>query len=327
MEDITMDQEKRIQDAADLAMNYQLAINKGELDNAFEMVLPKERDAVSKEAFIREKLGVDTIIENIIKYHPDIGTIKVEEATYDEKSKKYRISLKERFPDANMLSPIFSEVMIDFFGLTDEKFDQKKFKKKIKKAISKRKALFKKGQLLDVIITENVEEFEGKLFISPGWIEEIRKAEEKRALRQKTEVLSTEVWKAQGHEGSIFKALELYRELIKMDESYAEKYGDIEERAVIVPKISIEQIPSDMDSSSMVKVKITNNSDKPIVSVNYECELFDENNEKIYSQINQIYVSDKIQPGASSEEWAFFDSEAGAKRKEVRLKIVNVTLK
>ena len=91
-----------------------------------------------------------------------------------------------------MLSPIFSEVMMDFFGLTEEQFDKKKFKKKIKKAISKRKGLFKKGQLLDVIITENVEESEGKLFISPGWIEEIRKAEEKNALRQKTEALSTE---------------------------------------------------------------------------------------------------------------------------------------
>jgi len=66
MEDITMDQEKRIQDAADLAMNYQLAINEGELDKAFEMVLPKERDAVRKEAYIKEKLGVDTIIENLI---------------------------------------------------------------------------------------------------------------------------------------------------------------------------------------------------------------------------------------------------------------------
>jgi len=225
-----------------------------------------------------------------------------------------------------MLSPIFSEVMGDFFGLTDEKFDQKKFKKKIKKAISRRKELFKKGQLLDVIITENVEESEGKLFISPGWIEDIRKAEEKRVLHQKTEALSTEVWKAQGHEGSIFKALELYRELIKMDESYVEKYADIEERAAIVPKISIEIIPSDTDSNSMVKVKITNSSDKPIVSENYECELFDENNEKIYSQINQIWNSEKIQPGTSSEAWVMFDSEAGAKRKEVKLKIVNATL-
>jgi hypothetical protein len=326
MEDITMDQEKRVQDATDLAMNYQLAINKGELDNAFEMILPKEREAVSKEAFIREKLGVDTIIENIIKYHPDIGTIKVEEATYDEKSKKYRISLKERFPDANMLSPIFSEVMRDFFGLTDEKFDQRKFKKKIKKVISRRKAVFKNGQLLDVIITENVEEYEGKLYISPGWIEEIRKADEKNALRQKTEVLSTEVWKAQGHEGSIFEALKLYRELIKMDESYAEKYGDIEERAVMVPKISIEIISPNMDSNSMVKVKVTNNSDKPIVSINCLCELFDANNEKIYSQINQIYL-EKLEPGTSDEHWAFFDSGAGAKRKEVKFKIVNATLK
>ena len=103
MEDIKMDQEKRIQDATDLAMNYQLAINKGELDKAFEMVLPKEREAVSKEAFIKEKLGVDTIIEGIGKYHPDIGTFKLEEATYDEKSKKYRISVKERYPDAKEL--------------------------------------------------------------------------------------------------------------------------------------------------------------------------------------------------------------------------------
>ncbi len=321
-----MDQEKRIQDATDLAMKYQLAINKGELDNAFEMILPKERAAVKKEAFIREKLGVDTIIENIIKYHPDIGTIKVEEATYDEKSKKYRISLNERYPDANMLSPIFSEVMMEFFGLTEEQFDKKKFKKKIKKAISKRKGLFKNGQLLDVIITEDVEELEGKYFISPGWIESIRIAEEKRALSQKNEALSTEVWIAQGHDGSIFEAVELYRELIKKDASYAEKYSDIEERAVIVPKISIEIIPSESVSNSMEKVRIINSSDKPIASVSCECELFDEKNEKIYSQIDQLYRSEKTQPGASYEAYVMFSSEAGAKRKEVKLKIVNVTL-
>ncbi len=172
-----------------------------------------------------------------------------------------------------------------------------------------------------------MEESEGKLFISPGWTEAFRKAEEKRAFHQKTEALSTEVWKVQGHDGSIFKALELYRELIKMDESYVEKYADIEERAVIVPKISIEIIPTDSDSKGMVKVKITNNSDKPIATENCECELFDENKEKIYSQIDQIWNSEKIQPGTSSESWVMFDTEAGAKRKEIKLKIVNATLK
>lgn len=319
-----MDQEKKLQEATELAMNYQLAINSGELHKAFEMVLPKEREAVSKEAFIREKLGVDTIIENVIKFHPDIGTLKVEEATYDEKSKKYRISLKERYPDANMLSPIFSEVMGDFFGVSDEEFDQQKYKDKVKKAILKNKKVFKKGQLLDVTITENVEEFEGRFFISPGWIEEIRKAEEKRALNEKAEALSTEVWKEQGYNGSIFKALELYRELIKLDEKYVQKYGDIEERASITPKISIEIIKSDMDSKSMEKVKITNNSDKRITSISCECELFDENKTLIYSEI--IQLSQAVEPGASAESWAMFGSEAGAKRKEVKLKIVNATL-
>ena len=37
-----MDHEKSIQDAADLAMNYQLAINSGELEKAYMMILPKE---------------------------------------------------------------------------------------------------------------------------------------------------------------------------------------------------------------------------------------------------------------------------------------------
>lgn len=319
-----MDQEQRTQDAVDLAMKYQLAINSGELDKAWEMVLPKEREAVDKEGFIREKIGVDTIIENVSKFHPDIGTLKVEESTYDEKSKKYRISLKERYPDANMLSPIFSEVMGDFFGLAAEEFDPQKYKDKVKKAILKNKKVFKKGQLLDVTITEHVEESDGKLYISPGWIEEIRKAEEKRALNEKAEALSTKVWTEQGYEGSIFKALEMYRELIKLDEKYIQKYGDIEERAALVPKISIKIVKSDMDSKSMEKVEITNSSDKRITSINCECELFDENKKSIFCKIIQLYQT--VEPGATVESWAMFDSDAGAKRKEVTLKIVNVTL-
>ena len=133
-----------------------------------------------------------------------------------------------------------------------------------------------------------------------------------------------QVWKESGHEGSIFKALELYRKLIKMDEKYAEKYGDIEERAAIIPELSIEIVPSDMQSKGMEKVNITNNSDKPITSINCECELYDENNTLIHSEISQIYQT--VEPGATVESWAMFNSEAVAKRKSVKLKIVNATL-
>ncbi len=72
--------------------------------------------------------------------------------------------------------------------------------------------MFKQGQLLDVTITKHIEEYEDKLYISPGWIEQIRETEEKQALRDKAKSLSTEVWSAQGYNGSIFKALELYRQ-------------------------------------------------------------------------------------------------------------------
>lgn len=319
-----MEKEKRLQEAAAIAMQYQLAINSGELDNAWEMILPKEREAVDKVSFLKEKLGMDTIIENVRKFHPDIGTLTPGEAIFDEKTNKYRISLIERYPDANMLTPIFSEVMQDFFGLSGEEFDMQKYKDKVGKAIAKNKKVFKKGQLLDVTITEHVEEYEGNLYISPRWIEQIREAEEKQAKQEKAKALSTEVFTAQGYNGSIFKALELYRELKKLDETYAEKYADIEERAAIAPKISVDIIPSDMESKGMEKVRVTNNSDKPIASVNCQCDLFDENNKNIYSEIIQIYQS--VAPGASAESWAMFDSEAGAKRKEVKLAVVNVTL-
>ncbi len=284
-----MDAGKRLQEAADLAMQYQLAINSGELDKAWEMVLPKEREAV-----------------------------------FDEKANKYRVSLTEKYPDAAMISPIFAEVMQDFFGFSGEEFDTQKYKAKVGKGIAKNKKVFKKGQLLDITITEYVEEFDGKLYISPGWIEKIREAEEKRAQQEKAKALSMEVFTAQGYNGSIFKALELYRELIQLDETYSQKYGDIEERASIAPKISVEIIPSDMESDGMEKVRVTNNSDKPITTVYCQCDLFDENNNNIYSEIIQIYQA--VAPGASAESWAMFDSKAGAKRKEVKLEVVNVTL-
>lgn len=319
-----MDERKRLQEAADLAMQYQSAINSGDLDKAWEMVLPKEREAVDKVSFIKEKLGMDTIIENVRKFHPDIGTLTPGEAVFDEKTNKYRVSITERYPDAAMISPIFAEVMQDFFGLSSEEFDQQKYKKKVGKAIAKNRKIFKNGQLLDVTITEDVEEYEGTLFISPGWIEQIREAEEKRAQQEKAKALSMEVFTEQGYNGSIFKALELYRELLQLDETYAQKYADIEERAAIAPKISVEIIPSDMESKGMEKVRVTNNSDKPVASVNCRCELFDENDKNIYSEIIQIYQS--VAPGASAESWAMFDSEAGAKRKRVTLEVVNVTL-
>jgi len=315
----------RAKEATELAMEYQRTINRGELDRAFEMVLPKEREAVDKQAFIREKLGVDTIIENVSKFLPEIGKLEPVSATYDESTDVFRVTVREKFPDANMMTPIVSGVMADAFGLSGEAFDQQEYKDKVRKAIGKNKKLFKKGALLDVEITENVEEYEGKLYISPGWIEQIRKAEEQRALRDKAEALSTDVWRAQGYEGSIFEALKLYRKLVGLDESYAARYGDIEERALIAPKVSIEVIASDMESTSMEKVKITNGSDKRITSVNCECELLDEKGRPFHSEILQI--SQTAEPGESIESWAMFNSEAGEKRKGIRLKIVNVTLK
>ncbi len=112
--------------------------------------------------------------------------------------------------------------------------------------------------------------------------------------------------------------------MIKLDETYVEKYSDIEERAEIAKQVSIEIIDPNEDSDSMVKVRITNNSGKTVNSVNYECELFDKNNQKIHSEINQTWET--IEPGASREAWATFNSDAGAKRKEVKLRIVGATI-
>ena len=248
------------------------------------MVLPKEREAVDKNAFTKEKIGVDTIIENLAKHLPEIGKLEPVSTTYDENTKKYRVVVKEKLPDANTIGPVVMSVMSDFFGLTGDEFDQQKYKEKIRKDIAENKKLFKKGGLIDVEIVEHVEDLDGKLYISPGWIEAIRKAEEKRALQEKAAALATEVWSAQGHEGSIFRALELYRELIKLD-----------------------------------------HSDKKITSVNCDCELLDESGQRFHSEITQIYQT--VEPGSTIESWAMFDSDAGAKRKGIRLKIVNVTLK
>lgn len=320
-----MNPEKNEDKAAAFALEYQLTINSGELNKAYEMILPGEKEVRNIKAFIKEKIGVDTLIENLKKFLPDVGKLEVISTVYDDSSEVYIVTLKQMFPDANIIGAVFSEVMMDFFGLSGKEFDEQKYKGKIKKAVLKRKKIFKNGTLLEVELITKVEQSKDRFYISPGWIEENRKYEEKQALSQKASALSTEVFKEQGSTGSIFKALEPFRALVKIDETYNEKYPDIEERAVIAKKISIKIIDPNPDSKSMVKVKITNNSSKKITSENYDCELFDDNKTSIYHEINQTWET--LEPGASAETWAMFNSEAGARRKEVKLSIVNVTLR
>lgn len=329
-----MDKSGFVQQATDLAMKYHVAINNGELDAAYDMILPAEKEAGNRDSFIASNLGVDSIIKNLKKYFPDVGKIETVSTAADNRDDSCTVTMKHMFPDANIVLGIVSEVMAEVFGLafgSIENLDQEKFKKKIAKAIKKKKNIFKNGQLLEVEIVEKVVLSDGTMFIAPGWIEERRKALEKQANKAKLDELADSASRARFN-GSIIEAQKAYEELKALDEEYAleftQKYGDIEERVELAKNMAIEITDPNPDSDSMVQVKITNNNQKGISEVNVLCEVYDGKKEMIFSDISQMDVREMgvytpLAPGAVHESWVTFNSDAGSLRKEVRVAVVN----